>query len=345
LKLISVNPPKNLSKEDEHLFKPFLTYKLDPVTIKRLKNVFVTYSGLCIDKKGLVKESHHDYPDQYNDYLQEAARYFRISNDKPENLIRLKNDQIYLLIHHPWSKNYYHWICESILRVWMAKDALKDMVLLLPSYNNELGFIKRSLEPFNFKNIYFIPYKKCLYIEDLCMPQIKPVVDGYDSDKVKQIRAFYLKYVLIEKKIFLELGERIYISRRKAARKKIYNEGELEGLLRAFNFTIINAEEFTFFEQISIFSNASYLISIHGSGLTNMLFMQEKAHVLEFHKKKTNGKDWHSLAFWYLADCLGHYYYHQLCDPTDLNADYFNADFIVDIKRFEENLGLMLPNG
>ncbi|MBS1599969.1 MAG: glycosyltransferase family 61 protein [Bacteroidetes bacterium] len=340
-KIISVNPPKNLTAEDEYLFSPFLQYELDSLKIKKLRNVFVTHTGFCLDKNGLVKESHHRYPEQYSDYLIEAAYYYNNASENPDNLIELDDQNNYLLIHHPWF-NYYHWICEAIFRIWMVRDRLDEMTLLLPEHYQHSDFIMGSLEPFRFKNIFFIPSSKSLFVRNLCMPQIKPVVNAYKQDEVFEVRKFYLHYALSVKKIDTNLGERIYISRKKASRKKIANEEELESILHKYHFTIINNEDYCFQEQIAIYAHAKYLISIHGSGLTNMLFMQEKGRVLEFHKKKTNEKDWHSLAFWYLAACLEFDYYHQVCEPTDPEADYFNANFIVDPELFEKNINQLI---
>ncbi len=339
-KIISVNKPQNLSEKDEHLFVPFLKYNLQALSINNLKNVFVTHSGLCINNKGLVKECHHSYPEQYPNYLNEAAFFYKAACDDHNNLIILDDKNTYLLIHHPWF-NYYHWLCEPILRLWMVKDKLKDLVLILPDIYKNTDFIMGSLEPFKIKNIFFIPAQKSLYIKKLCMPQIKPIVHSYHIQELTEIRQFYLNYVIKEKNININLGERLYISRRKATRKKINNEEEIENILVKYNFKIINNEEYDFLQQVAIFSNAKYLISIHGAGLTNMIFMKENAHIFEFHKKKTNEKDIHSLAYWYLADGLGHYYYHQICDPTNKDDNYFNADLIVDLDLLEKNLKLM----
>jgi len=340
-KTISVHPPKNLSEEDEHLFVPLLKYKLSSLKIRNLKNIFVTYSGLCVNKKGLIKECHHNYPEQYPNYLNEAAYYYKLAIDNPDNLITLDDKNTYLLIHHPWY-NYYHWMCEPIFRLWMVKEKLQNLILLLPDYYKNSDFIMGSLEPFGIKNIFFIPAQKSLHIGNLCMPQIKPLVDSYHVYQLNEIRQFYLAYVTKDKKLSINLGERLYISRRKASKKKIVNEEELEKVLIQYNFTIINNEDYSFLQQVSLFSNAKFLVSIHGAGLTNMIFMKENSNIFEFHKKRTNGKDWYSPAFWYLADSLVFAYYHQICNPTDLNDDYFNANLIVDLEVFELNLKLML---
>jgi len=338
---ITVTAPLNMSENEKQLFTGSLTYRLDKIVIKRLKKAFVTYNGFCVDEGGLVKECHHWYPEQYDGYLKQVALYQDIVRKYREKLITLGDDHVCLLIHHPWY-NYYHWLCESIFRLWLVRDQLGPMLLLLPDYYKTSDFINGSLEAFGCKNIFYIPAFSSLLVKNLCMPQIKPIVDSYDGTIVKQIKKFYLHHVLMEKQIHMDLGEKIYISRKKASRRKIDNEDELEPILSKYGFIIVQNEDYTFLQQVAIFSKAKYLISIHGSGLTNMIFMKENACILEFHKKKTNEKDWHSLAFWYLADCLDYRYYHQLCNPTDLQADYFRADMIVDLLKFEENIKQML---
>jgi len=339
-KQVIVSLPLNVSPEEMPLFGPFLTYELAPQKVKKIKNVFVTYSGFCLNNKGLIKESHHDHPHQLDDYKNEAAHYYYNVTDHPENLITLDDDSTYLLIHHPWY-NYYHWLLECIFRAWMVKDKKDAMILLLPDYYGKSDFIMGSLEPFKFKDIFFIPGRKSLMVKNLCMPQIKAKVDSYNYKMMAQIKQFYLDYLSTAKDIDLDFGERIYISRKKAKRKRVENEDEIEHILLKYNFKILNNENYIFWEQVAIYSRAKYLVSIHGSGLTNMLFMKEGSSVLEFHKRKTNDKDWHSKAFWYQAEALGYKYYQQVCEPTDLNDDYFNANFIVDPLLFEKNLALM----
>jgi capsular polysaccharide biosynthesis protein len=337
---ITVSLPLNVSDSSLPLFKPFLQYNLGAQKIKRLKNVFVTFSGFCINNKGLIKESHHDHPHQYADYQNQAAFYYYDVVDNPNHLIELNDNNTYLVIHHPWF-NYYHWICECIFRAWMIKDIKDEMILVLPDYYEKTDFITGSLEPFGFKNIFYIPYSKSLFVRNLCLPQIKSKVDSYDYVMVRQIKNFYLDYVTRIKKMAINLGEKIYISRKAARRKRVHNEDEIIPVLLKYDFTILNNEDYNFSEQVAIYSNAKYLVSIHGSGLTNMLFMKEDSKILEFHKKQTNDKDWHSKAFWYMAEALGYQYYEQLCDPTDVNDDYFNANFLVDAKLLEKNLALM----
>src|ERR1700710_1686840 len=193
-KEIVVSLPRNVRAEELHFFKPFLSYQLAQQKVKRFKNVFVTYSGFCLNNKGLIKESHHDHPHQLEDYRNEAAHYYYNAIDHPENLITLDDEHVYLLIHHPWY-NYYHWICECVFRAWMVKDKKDGMILLLPDYYQKSDFIMGSLEPFKFQHIFFIPAHKSLMIRNLCIPQIKAKVDSYDYTMMAQVKQFYLCYL------------------------------------------------------------------------------------------------------------------------------------------------------
>lgn len=334
---VRVPLPVNIEKNALPLFEPYTEYVISPLQVKRLKNVFVTYTGLAINKSGLIRECHHDYPEQLHICSQEASFHYHQASDNPDKWIDLDNEHTYLLIHHPWY-NYYHWICECILRLWLVKDKKDQLILLLPDHYEHSDFITGSLEPFEIKKKFYIPRDKSVFVKNLCMPQIKPICDSYHIGKLIEIRNFYLDYVRNVKKIDIHLGERIYLSRKKAARKKVVNETEVEKVLSRYNFTVVYNEDYTFLEQISIYANAQYLVSIHGSGLTNMLFMKEGSTILEFHKAKTNTLDRPSFVFWYQAAALDFRYFHQLCEPITEDDDYFFGDFDIDIALLEKNL-------
>src|ERR1700722_11543729 len=151
---ISVKPPVNLSTGEEYLFIPYLRYKLKPLKIMWLKNVFITGSGLCVNSKGLIKESHHDYLHQYDEYTADVEAHQQQIESDPQQLITLDDENIYLCIFHPWGTNYYHWLMEAIFRLWQVKDRLGEMILLLPEQYRQTDFIRSSLENFQFKSIY-----------------------------------------------------------------------------------------------------------------------------------------------------------------------------------------------
>jgi capsular polysaccharide biosynthesis protein len=340
--IVDVTLPLNLTDDDKHLFIPKTQYALNPLNVKMLNNVFVAYTGYCLDENMvLVKESHHDYPEQLPEYMGEVEAHYQIAAENPELLITLDDDNTYLLIHHPWF-NYYHWLTEAIPRLWLVKDSIHTMVLILPDFFKSNEWMRSSLAPFTFKDIFYIPTGKELWVKNLCIPQIKPICASYNRMVLKEMRDLYLHHVSEKKEHQINLGDKLYISRQKAAIRKFKNESDVEVVLKKYGFTILCCEDYSFLDQLSIFSNARYLVSIHGAGLTNMLFMKPQARALELHKKITNRNDHHSLIYWYMASALDHDYYHQICLPVNNKANFFKADMIVDIDVLEENLQKML---
>ena len=340
IKKVTVTLPLNILNEHKYMYEPYTSYELAAVRAKRKKNVFVAHSGFCMNSEGLIKECHHAYPLQVNYYQNEASKYYYDVADHPENLITLDDDRLYLTIHHPWF-NYYHWICESIFRLWMVRRQLDNLTLVLPEYYKHADFITGSLEPFKIKNIFYIPNGKSLMVKNLYLPQIKPVCDSYNANHLKQVSKFYRDYVWLEKKIKVEKIEKLYVSRQLASRRKVINEDEILPVIKKHGFTIFYPENHTFLEQVAIFSRVKYLVGTHGSGLTNLLFMRKGTSLLELHKDKTNELDHPSPLFWYMAEALGINYYHQLCE-THGREDYFEGDYIIDAATLEKNLVKML---
>lgn len=74
-------------------------------------------------------------------------------------------------------------------------------------------------------------------------------------------------------------NRKIYISRSKS-RRSIPNEMLLEGYLKSIGYEIVYAEDFSFLEQIKIFSQARTIIAPHGAGLTNAIW-SEGARIME----------------------------------------------------------------
>jgi capsular polysaccharide biosynthesis protein len=338
--LISVPLPLNISSREVGLYALYKSYKFPNQKVKLFKNVFITPSGFCINKNGLIKECHHDYPMQHENYLSEASQYYQDSVDNPGNLIILDNDVTYLTIHHPWF-NYYHWICESIFRLWLVRKRADQLTLILPESYRNADFITGSLQPFALKNIYYVPNNKSLLVKSLCLPQIKPICDSYNSLHIKQVRHFYREYIISQKKPAGGKIDKLYVSRKLAGRRKIINEDEILDILSRHGFTIFYPEKYCFLEQLAIFIQVQYLVGEHGSGLTNMLFMGKGTSILELHKNKTNELNHPSFLFWYMAEALGINYYHQSC-TTHGREDYFEGDYIVEPSLFEHNLRFML---
>ncbi len=86
-----------------------------------------------------------------------------------------------------------------------------------------------------------------------------------------------------------------------------------------YNFQIICSEDYNTKEKIDLFKDCDLLVSIHGAGLTNILFMPEKSIAVEVRmpNDKTN------LAYFTLASDLNINYYYMFSEsPNDKSIDY-----------------------
>lgn len=334
--------PLNATSQDRKVFEPYLCYKFPHLKVRYFESAFVTSSGLVCTSAGLVREcTHYTWKWQYRTCLKEASQYYHDAQDDPQNLITFDDEETYLVVHHPWYKNYYHWLNEAMFRLWMVKDQAKEMILLLPPEDELPKFALNSLNLFTFKSVYHIPSKKSAIVRTLCMPELKPTMASYNPMGVRDLNKMFVGYFSPLSRV--NLGERIYISRKKSRRRWIVNEEDVIEVVTQYGFTVVYNEDYSFAEQVSLYSNAKYMISIHGAAMTNMLFMQEGATIFELCKRWTDLNDKHNLIFWYMADALDYKFCYQICEPVNPEEHYFTADIIVDIDLFKKNLELIFP--
>ena len=78
-----------------------------------------------------------------------------------------------------------------------------------------------------------------------------------------------------------EAMHRILLMRRKGSVRSISNYEEIKEWGERNQFKIMLAEEYNAKEQIRIFSGCKVLISIHGAGMSNIVFMKRGSKVIE----------------------------------------------------------------
>ncbi|WP_369684057.1 DUF563 domain-containing protein [Brachyspira innocens] len=74
--------------------------------------------------------------------------------------------------------------------------------------------------------------------------------------------------------------KKIYLTRRNVKTRRILNEYELMKVLSKFGYEMISPEEYSLQEQFCMFYNADKIISILGSGLTNLVCSKETISIL-----------------------------------------------------------------
>jgi capsular polysaccharide biosynthesis protein len=89
------------------------------------------------------------------------------------------------------------------------------------------------------------------------------------------------------------LGEKIFISREKARRRRIVNEAALWKELEGRGFVKVRLEELTWSQQIAAFAAAKIIVAPHGAGLANLVFCEPGSRVVEcFNPAFVDGYFW-----------------------------------------------------
>lgn len=338
--------PLNFEPEWAHLFKPDYKYKTVDLQVKKLKNVFVNHYGLVI-KHGLLVPGcapnigfapSYDESAYYKHWRKATEQLLVCKYGKSLPSIRLDDNKKYLVIHSPWF-SYYFWITECLPRLLMVKEQHSELILIYPEAWKNISFVNESLALFPQLQTIEIPADTHLFVKYLVMPEVKPWTPMFIPEQVFEVRELLFK-ALQEKNITSPFGERIYISRKKAARKKFTDENLADKVLTQYGFDSVCMEDYSFFEQIAIMRKAKCLITITGAGTINAFFMNEDAHLIDLPHKDYITKSQYKFHFYKLCNILGIRYSALFLERED-NPDvwhYSLQNLYFDEKKITEYL-------
>lgn len=233
-----------------------------------------------------------------------------------------------IFVHDRHSENYFHWITDVIPKILWAKKKglLKNYKLIFPEFNNQ--FQCQSILPFK-KSIFelnkFLYYKvnKLIYLTEF-----HP--SGFPRKKyLLETQKFFKKKFNIRNKS----NQKIYISRAQASRRRLLNEKELIDFLKKKNFKIIQMEDLDFKKQISLCSSSKVLISVHGAGLTNIIWMKKNTKLIEIR----DSQDITLNPYFAISQQLGIKYFYYLSEPNNIINTSSHRDYIININKFAQN--------
>lgn len=299
--------------------------------IQILKNVRISTNSVVFNYFKIFKEScigitnYEKYSKGFRFFLKFIFPKFNFSRKR------------FLLITDEWTSNYYHWHIFALkkLLILKEKNLLENSLLFLPKKYQRYKFAVPSLEKFGIKKnqIVFLQRKSNIKVAEL------PLIDASKQHPIafQEIR----KILTSDVKNTPNFGPRIYISRAGQVLRFVENEKETVALLEKYGFKKIIIDQFSYDEQIAICSKIKYLVSPHGAGITNLIFMPEGSSVLEMasHLANTAVTDYYKL-----ASMLNIKYFYQECimGSSSKVKDFHHASLVVDLEKLEKNLKLML---
>lgn len=234
---------------------------------------------------------------------------------------------------YPESFCYYHWMFNIIPRFILLKELGIEPDRYYLSYEN-LPFQEESLR------ILGIDFSKILVSNDethiqagnllvpaVPLPQFAPPKWTYDL-----LRNLFLE------KVHEKPAKKIYISRKKASQRRVLNETEVLDLLAKYGFEEIVLEGEPLKKQAETFAEASHIVTIHGSALTNMVFCDQNVKLIEYYPPNYINE-----CFWKISQQMGIEHYCLFGDQTGLKEEELEKkDIKIDLHTLDKLLKKIL---
>ena len=350
--------PENYEPWMEPYFLKRQKQKVRQPEIKRLKNVFVNHYGLVL-KNGIIKRrsafnlfgnEDNTFGFAYWKILFEQYIISKFGKSLPS--VKLTDDKTYLLIHSKWF-NYSFWVNSFLARLLHAEEVygLENLVLIYPEGWDHISYASESLEPIQIERIR-IPNDHHLFVKNLILPETRAWTASFDPTQIQKVRERFVPLALERTKL-TSFPKNIYLTRNKRKTRSIENEDELTPILLEHDFTILNFEDYSFWDQLALMHHAKCFISIHGAGFSNCLFMPFGSSVLELVNQVYADLEY-KFPFWKLACAAGLKYHVQFGQPMNQNQnlrrggkhDHQNVyladeNIKIDLNIFKKNLLLM----
>jgi capsular polysaccharide biosynthesis protein len=177
--------------------------------------------------------------------------------------------------------NYYHWLLDLLPRLSLIKSAAGGF----DSFAQIL--INGSCAPYEQASLsgLGLPLDKIRYVDARDRFQIEnatiPSMDHFSKTiapwKIKGLRA--LRESIPARSTIS--SKRIYVSRRRAAVRRVHNEKDFEGILRTAGFVLVEIESLSWPEQAALFSSAEIILAPHGAALANSAFCKPGTLIAE----------------------------------------------------------------
>lgn len=309
--------PVNIEPEDLYLFQHELKVKLPDVYILSEDNLLIENGCRVLNSSGKILPEYSEIYYNSNELFEKIKYFFKKFIKK-----NLKGE--YFWVIDSWSQGYFHWLMDVLPRLYCLYKEFGSGKLLLPEDYRKYEFINSSIRILNFEPIFYSNHS--LSVEKLSTCTYLAQTGIYNPEIIRLLRDMIIERLSISKSF---KADNIYISRSKATKRKVLNEIEVVTLLKEYGFSIICLEDLNFYEQVLLLEGAHNVVSIHGAGLANCMFMQPGKNVLELRRKG----DTINNAYFSLCNAVSLNYFYLECMGDNANTNICNLN--VDIKNLE----------
>jgi capsular polysaccharide biosynthesis protein len=225
---------------------------------------------------------------------------------------------------------YCHWLLDELPRL-LSLETTDRAATLIAHVEGE--YSRTALQVLGWTGAVIEPARRGHWeSEELMVPSL-PGWTGRATARQLQMIAEFAEPLQTKTVV---AGERIYVSRAQARRRRVTNDGAVAAMLSNHGFVEVKLEELKWQEQINAFRHAKIVVAPHGAGLANLVFSQPGARVIEFFNRTyLNG------CFWLIAALRGLDYQPLVPlgdEPLAQNPKGNRVDIPVDLAQLHSAL-------
>jgi len=239
------------------------------------------------------------------------------------------------------AEGYFHLLTDVIPRIAILQQATPHLFEKIDKFLVSPGIPAIG----ELLKIVGIPEEKILFsslnlhlqASYLVVPSLPGIIGVLPDWSCNYLREQFLPYADPN----IQVIPRMYISRSKAAHRRIVNELEVINYLSHVGFQVVFLEELKISQQIALFANAEMIIAPHGAGLTNLLWCNPTAKVMEIFSP-----NYVNVCFWTIANHIGLTYHYLLGESEQPNDDedphLIGEDILVNIGQLSLALNQLI---
>jgi len=329
-------PPANLRDSDSRLFRHEMEKTFPAVHTKTYRKVTILPNGAII--KHLILSELFFCKSIPQRGVVKVKSFAKLYINTITEIIRTSEtvhiDKVLFLTNF-YSDNFFHWMGDVLPKLEVLSSSgisLKDYTLVVPKTCDNV-YTRYTLNRYNLPFVILESHQR-VKAKNLVYTPILAPTGNFRPQLMERIRSRFLNRIPPSG----TKSDRVYISRKKAAKRRILNEHELLPLLKNHHFRVVIMEDLTFEEQIKLMANTDTLMSLHGAGLTHMLWMNEGSKVIEIRADN----DAKNNLFFSLASDLNLKYSYMFAKPSNTNATTQKTDFLVNPESLDSLLQSVL---
>jgi capsular polysaccharide biosynthesis protein len=271
--------PAGASDEIRELFRPLSSVLFESDYIARLPGgrVFGPGAVLSADGKSIARDVSVDFGKPFQ-------QHWLLGFQKINPPVPLSGTTV--VIATALGAGYSHWLLEELPRL---------LALSGVSYETVIAHVKNgfSREALALSQISATVVEAKRYSHFGCEHLVVPSLIGQAGFPTPKVARLLDEFTTSIRGGPVLVGERLYLSREKARRRRITNDDELWPWLQSRGFVKLCTEDLSWADQIEVFRGAKVVVAPHGAGLANIVFCRPGTKVIElFNRSYVNGCYW-----------------------------------------------------